>query len=593
MEKATGGTAMRNLRFKQIRYDLKKKIAVVLGGMVLVSTALLLIFSFFWSHYQEKLFIRKSVLASVSGVRAFMARQNNWKSVTNLRELRLILKSVIDSNPYIYQVIVYDDAGGVATYMSKTESEETAPSDAPRAELDRQNRDRGYAFVTVRAYKRRSLLGYVKAELKPERMDLETTVLPSVLVIVVMLILCLSLTYYWAARISRPLREVIQVADEVAEGKSFREVKASGSDEAGVIAGLFNDINRRLQHRIDDLEKLNRLAIDINSELDRVLLHNIIVTKFAEATGARKVALLLCGADQKSPSVAAGINLINPKVSLDMDGGLAAKAISTRGHVQTGDISGHPEHALFYEDKAHIPSNAWYLVLPLTAQGKILGVVIVGEPEHATDHGYDRETVYLYQTFATAAGSALENARLYELAITDELTRVYIRRFFNQRLTDEIDASTKNRTPLSLLMLDIDHFKKVNDTYGHQVGDVVLVALARILTQTVRSIDVREAERRRDIVARLGGEEFSIILPGTSLSAAAAVGERIRAAVETYQDLKFEDGGVLTFTVSIGVAEWPAGQSGEDLIRASDEALYEAKRAGRNRVVASKLQEAG
>lgn len=171
-------------------------------------------------------------------------------------------------------------------------------------------------------------------------------------------------------------------------------------------------------------------------------------------------------------------------------------------------------------------------------------------------------------------------ALLEQENITDPLTGLYNRRYLDQRMREETGKAERYRLPLSILMIDIDHFKRINDTYGHQVGDAVLNGIARVITGIARSTD---------IVARYGGEEILVIAPNTTISSAAAFAERIRAAVEAAPLIPAETCGgyqALPVTVSIGVASPPPGiADAQALIKSADEALYRAKEGGRNRVV--------
>jgi diguanylate cyclase (GGDEF)-like protein len=168
-----------------------------------------------------------------------------------------------------------------------------------------------------------------------------------------------------------------------------------------------------------------------------------------------------------------------------------------------------------------------------------------------------------------------ENARLEVLAHTDPLTQVLNRRALTTRLAAEIDRAHRYQSVLTLLMLDLDHFKVVNDTYGHLVGDDVLREVAAFLQDQIRSVDV---------VARYGGEEFVIVLPETPLAGAIAFAERVRAQIE--KRAFCETQGPLSVTVSVGVSVCPSDgvESAEDLFARADDALYRAKAEGRNRV---------
>jgi len=173
---------------------------------------------------------------------------------------------------------------------------------------------------------------------------------------------------------------------------------------------------------------------------------------------------------------------------------------------------------------------------------------------------------------------------LEQESITDPLMGIYNRRYLERRLTSEVARASRYGMPLSVLLLDIDHFKRINDSYGHQVGDVVLAELAQLIVNTVRTTD---------IVTRYGGEEIMVIAPSTPLRTAANLAERLRKIIEhrpfdvpakLHRKLK-----ALHITVSVGVACF--GQNANDfqsLIQSTDEALYRAKKKGRNCVITAR-----
>lgn len=165
--------------------------------------------------------------------------------------------------------------------------------------------------------------------------------------------------------------------------------------------------------------------------------------------------------------------------------------------------------------------------------------------------------------------------QMYDAALRDGLTKAYNKKFFIDRLDTEFAYARRHKTMLSLVMFDVDHFKKVNDTYGHLAGDAVLVHLARITHSMIRT---------EDVAARYGGEEFAIICRGIPLLNAGVVGERLRAAVES-ANFEFQ-GRRLPVTISCGVAALPESNvaTAQELVGEADSALYEAKKTGRNRV---------
>jgi len=167
--------------------------------------------------------------------------------------------------------------------------------------------------------------------------------------------------------------------------------------------------------------------------------------------------------------------------------------------------------------------------------------------------------------------------KVQELAITDNLTQAYTRRYFLERLDEEVERSAKFKHAFSFLMLDIDHFKEYNDRYGHLVGDAVLREVAKILKENIRQVD---------FIGRYGGEELSIVLTETDKSAAKIVAERIRASFVSKRISIYDES--LQITVSIGVSSFPEdARLPKDLIEKADMALYAAKERGRNRVCVS------
>jgi len=213
------------------------------------------------------------------------------------------------------------------------------------------------------------------------------------------------------------------------------------------------------------------------------------------------------------------------------------------------------------------------LVLPLAAPENPLGFITV---ESRLAGAFNEANIRMAQALANEAAVALENALLFQevkrLSLTDPLTGLNNRRSFDIAAQQNVRLAIRHRRPLSVLMLDIDYFKKVNDTYGHGAGDRVLVQLARVCRESIRSTD---------LLARFGGEEFCLLFPETGAEAARVLAESLRKAIAAVT-LKAE-GQTFSITVSIGISECSGeGDSLEDLLKCSDQALYRAKQAGRN-----------
>lgn len=213
------------------------------------------------------------------------------------------------------------------------------------------------------------------------------------------------------------------------------------------------------------------------------------------------------------------------------------------------------------------------LVVPLSSKGSLNGLIILGERINNKDFN-ETEKDYLLD-IASLAGIAIHNAYLYEMATTDMMTNLKIHHFFQTSLIDEMERAQRFKKPLSLIMSDIDHFKKFNDVHGHIAGDIVLKNVAKI---------IKENTRPTDIAARYGGEEFAVILPKTDITEALIVAERIREFIEG-EKIYFGE-KALNVTISIGIAQYDPEMDShpKNMVERADKALYLSKNNGRNSV---------
>ena len=217
-----------------------------------------------------------------------------------------------------------------------------------------------------------------------------------------------------------------------------------------------------------------------------------------------------------------------------------------------------------------------HLTLPLTLEGEIIGCISLNSDR---TNAFDAQDLQFFSVIGYQMAASLKHfqrfSSLKSMAIYDTLTKVFNRRYLEERLGVETQRSFLTGVPLSVVMVDIDHFKKVNDTFGHAGGDKVLSEIAALLKNSVR---------KDDVVARYGGEEFILILPGAPVERTSAIAERIRESVES---TSFDMGSTkIRVTISLGVSNFPShpAKSKEELVQMADGALYQAKRGGRNRV---------
>jgi diguanylate cyclase (GGDEF)-like protein len=327
-------------------------------------------------------------------------------------------------------------------------------------------------------------------------------------------------------------------------------VDIKGKDELAQLGEAFNTMTRGLRER--EGLKLT-LALSETLELEEVLER--LLDSLGRAVRFDHAAVFIKTRDGMDVTISRG-----PRHKDE-----ARRIILSSAHVNRAIATMQPS----------LNEGRQMLALPLIQRGVVIGVVCL-----ESHHPYDLATTRLAFSLTQPAAMAVENARLFDevqrLATLDGLTGTYNRRHFMELAQMQFDSARRFSQPLSALMLDVDHFKSVNDRYGHAVGDQVLRGLADRCRTALRSIDV---------LGRYGGEEFAILLPHTERhSGAAVLAERIRQRVD--EEPLNTDAGPIHVTVSVGVAS--TDDATEDLgalFKRADLALYEAKQSGRNRVV--------
>ncbi len=215
---------------------------------------------------------------------------------------------------------------------------------------------------------------------------------------------------------------------------------------------------------------------------------------------------------------------------------------------------------------------------PLWSSGEVIGVIAVSSGARAA---FTDDDQLMLRLLANCSAPPIERARLRRLAMFDDITMAFNHRYLLPRMVEEMERASRSGGDLSILYMDLDHFKSVNDEHGHAVGDAVLRMFAD---------RVRKAVRRVDVLVRRGGEEFVLIMPQTGATQAHATGNRIQQTLAA-EELAVDGCVRLRQTVSIGVATWDQREAPDLLERRADEAMYEAKRLGRNRVVVATSRE--
>ncbi|VAX24133.1 hypothetical protein MNBD_NITROSPINAE03-908 [hydrothermal vent metagenome] len=329
------------------------------------------------------------------------------------------------------------------------------------------------------------------------------------------------------------------------------------------------DYHRKFEKLVSFAHNINVLDIDTMAEA--------IKNELGELVTADRFSVFTTDKDGGHFRLIAHNHEENEMDGLEMDfdkSPLMAEALRRMEEVSESDFSSSRFTTDVKRDKY---TDDYALCLPLQAGSELLGVLNI----NGNSNGFfDNLEFNFVALIAEILSASLKNLRQLELlrhlAITDGLTSLLNHRVFHERLSSEFDRSKRFKQPLSLMMADIDFFKKVNDTYGHPVGDQILKAIADKLKAHLRTVDV---------VARYGGEEYAMLLPQTDAGMARVVAERIRTDIES--ESFATDKGKLKVTVSLGICDTTAGDfdSGAQLLSKADEALYKAKNGGRNQTV--------
>jgi diguanylate cyclase (GGDEF)-like protein len=325
----------------------------------------------------------------------------------------------------------------------------------------------------------------------------------------------------------------------------------------------------------EELQKLPAALFEIGkligSELDPGILLSRIAQLICQLISAEACSVMLIDSDRKRLLAKAAYGLRTEHmhaVAFRVGEGVAGWVVEHGQPALIHDVTQDPRFILLPTHETQIASM---ICVPLIARGERVGVVTATS---AKPNAFDTNNLELIRFIAMTIALDIENVRLHRVAVTDPLTGTYNREFLLQRLPQEIEAAIECERALSIAMIDVDHFKSVNDHYGHGIGDVVLSEVARRL---------RGAIRAGDVLVRYGGEEFLTVLPKADAGRAWEVGERMRQRVSE-RAFEVGDGLALLLRVSVGVAQWRAGEKMPSLIHRADAALYSAKDRGRNRV---------
>ena len=497
-----------------------------------------------------------------------------------------IFQDMMQTDPAIRYFIFYLPAASL-TYprlpveKKKTEKIDRAYAESVEKYLARYNDRTGLIEAVIGIPdKEFNIWGQVEMGVSPEfvQSGIRRTIWKSVLAAVVFVSASIGIAWFLLGNILVPIRRLIDAAASISGGDLTQRVPITTQDEIAALGASFNTMTDSLQHRIDDLNTVQAYAKDISSHLSKEEVHRTITRTLSRLSGADRCALLGYAKEPGKFQILSGINVQSERLRFPASSPLLSRVIETRQElIVPGPLTRYPEVEVFFVP-AETPMSAAFLILPIVADNRVDLILILCGGSIKTD----ADPLRLFRALVTDSAVSIQNARLYELAITDGLTGVFLRRHFLFELERLVRSGQSNGGNLALIMLDIDHFKKVNDTYGHPEGDFILVSVADTLKTTVRTSDLRYAERAADMVGRYGGEEFIVLLRNVEKDQARLVGEKIRTAISerTFAGEKHEH----HITISLGLSIYQKGLSIEDWISRADSALYASKSSGRNRL---------
>ena len=345
----------------------------------------------------------------------------------------------------------------------------------------------------------------------------------------------------------------------------------------------YNEIeekNRSLNDRLLELYSLYKISTTLSSTFDFKEIMKSIRDLFRSQFDVQQYSIMLLDdsyehlvIDSSFGISKAGANQAQFKFGEDIFG----EAVESGQPIYVPDMS--KLSSFLYHPGEHRKSGSFLCVPLIPHYNRPIGVLSLYRD---TVDAFNQEELLLIEKLAEHIAKVIDKTLLFqqtkELSITDDLTKVYNRRYFNQRFEREVMRSIRYRRPLTVVMLDIDHFKKYNDTHGHLMGDEVIKKVARTLDSIIR---------KADILARYGGEEFILLLPEITKLRGIQAAEKFRKIIETthFENEETQPGGKLT--ISLGLATLPDDTTDANmLLEMADQALYKAKEGGRNRIEA-------
>ncbi|HZW37632.1 MAG TPA: sensor domain-containing diguanylate cyclase, partial [Candidatus Deferrimicrobiaceae bacterium] len=385
------------------------------------------------------------------------------------------------------------------------------------------------------------------------------------------------------AGVLSPLAAVVseryaRTLSELEEGIKEREEKLR---QVELLRRDLEETTVHLESKIQDLRTIYEVSTTIAGTLDSEELFRILPERVMSTLGVNDFSVLLYSPETRMLTCRAGAGMASDlagNLRIAPGEGVAGRVFETGDPVYLPDTRSSSDLPYSGSGKMDIRS---FVCVPLLSKGKAIGVLNV---HHSSPNAFDAESIATMRVLATYLASAIENADLFRfvktLAEKDSLTLLYNHGAFHEKLQIELERAARYGRALSVIMLDLDGFKEINDAYGHLVGDRILLMTAGVLCAHLR---------KSDIAARYGGDEFAVILPETGLEAATTIASRIASGISAVR-MDTGKGEAITFTASLGYAAClPDSPGRETILNVADRLMYESKRRGRGGVLGEKL----
>ncbi|HBG45647.1 MAG TPA: sensor domain-containing diguanylate cyclase [Deltaproteobacteria bacterium] len=350
---------------------------------------------------------------------------------------------------------------------------------------------------------------------------------------------------------------------EIPKGQDFNTPEARELFQKRQQLAIFTELGKALTSSLDLKEILNKVMEKI-SELLRPKNWSLLLRD--ESTGELKFEIVVGKGSEKLKDL-----------RLKPGEGVAGWVARKKKPLLVPDVQKDPRFSKKGDEVSNFTTQS-IICVPLITRGRCLGVIeLINKVEE--DKGFSEDDLLVLTTLADFTAIAIENAiffnRVQELTITDDLTKLYNSRFLHSRLEYEVERARRFRYELSMIFLDLDYFKDVNDTHGHLIGSKLLKEIAQLILSLTRNVDM---------VCRYGGDEFIVMMPGTPKKSAALVAEKLRNSFREAVFLK-DDGLNLHLTASFGVATFPwDARDKDELIQKADHAMYDVKNRTRDGV---------